>query len=129
MASLNKVLCIGNVGREPEMSYSASGTAITKFSVAMNERFTSNGQQQERTEWANVVTFGKLAETCAQYLAKGRQVYVEGRMQTSNWEKDGVKHYRTEVVAERVTFLGSGQRDDAPAYNAGGDIDPDDLPF
>ena len=128
MASLNKVLCIGNVGREPEMNYSAGGTAITKFSVAMNERFTSNGQQQERTEWANVVTFGKLAETCAQYLAKGRQVYVEGRMQTSNWEKDGVKHYRTEVVAERVTFLGSaGQRDDAPAYN-GADED-DELPF
>ena len=128
MASLNRVMCIGNVGREPEMNYSASGTAITKFSVAMNERFTSNGQQQERTEWANVVTFGKLAENCAQYLTKGRQVYVEGRMQTSNWEKDGVKHYRTEVVAERVTFLGSGgQRDDAPTYN-GGD-DDDELPF
>ena len=129
MASVNRVVCLGNVGREPEMKYAASGTAITTFSVAMNERFTSNGQQQERTEWANVVTFGRLAEVCAEHLTKGRQVYVEGRMQTSNWEKDGVKHYRTEVIAERVTFLGSGRGPREETSNADTSFDDDDIPF
>ena len=138
---LNKVMVIGNLGRDPEMRYTANGTAVTEFSVAATERFTSNGQQQERTEWFNVVTWNRLAETCAQYLTKGRQVYVEGRLQTRSWDgQDGQKRYRTEVIAETVRFLGGGgggggsrgeSFDAGPPVgaDAGGDIDPDDLPF
>lgn len=127
MASLNRVTLIGNLGRDPELRYTANGQAVTEFSMAMSERFTSNGQQQERTEWANIVVWGGQAEACAQYLAKGRQVYVEGRLQTRNYEKDGVKHWRTEVIASQVVFLGSKQQDDAPAYDGGDDADS--LPF
>jgi single-strand DNA-binding protein len=138
---LNKVMIIGNLGRDPEMRYTANGTAVTEFSVAATERYTSNGQQQERTEWFNVVTWARLAETCAQYLTKGRQVYVEGRLQTRSWDgQDGQKRYRTEVIAENVRFLGGGaggggdRRESFDAgppvgADAGGDIDPDDLPF
>jgi single-strand DNA-binding protein len=134
---LNKVMIIGNLGRDPEMRYTANGTAVTEFSVAATERYTSNGQQQERTEWFNVVTWARLAETCAQYL-KGRQVYVEGRLQTRSWDgQDGQKRYRTEVIAENVRFLGGGGQGRGESFDpgppvgadAGGDIDPDDLPF
>ena len=124
--SVNKVILVGRLGQDPSMRYTASGKAVTEFSMAMSERFTSNGQQQERTEWANIVVWGGQAEACAQYLAKGRQVYVEGRLQTRNYEKDGVKHYRTEVIASHVVFLGSKQQDDAAAYDGG---DDDSLPF
>lgn len=111
MASLNKVMVIGNLGQEPEMRYLQNGEAVTTFSVAANESWADkSGQRQERTEWFNVVAWGKLAETCAQYLSKGQQVYVEGRLQTRSYEKDGQKHYRSEVVASNVRFLGS--RDD-----------------
>lgn len=128
MASLNKVMLIGNLGRDPEMRYTANGSAVTEFSMAMTERFTSNGQQKERTEWANIVTFGRLAEVCAELLGKGQQVCVQGRMQTRSWEKDGVKQFRTEIVADGVFLaVGAGERDPAP--RGGGDIDPDDLPF
>ena len=139
---LNKVMIIGNLGRDPEMRYIANGTAVTEFSVAATERYTSNGQQQERTEWFNVVTWARLAETCAQYLTKGRQVYVEGRLQTRSWDgQDGQKRYKTEVIADNVRFLGGGggggggdrreSFDPGPPVgaDAGGDIDPDDLPF
>lgn len=137
--TLNKVMIIGNLGRDPEMRYTPNGAAVTEFSVAATDRFTSNGQQQERTEWFNVVTWNRLAETCAQYLTKGRQVYVEGRLQTRSWDgQDGQKHYRTEVIADTVRFLGGGAGggrgesfDPGPPVgaDAGGDIDPDDLPF
>lgn len=126
---LNKVCLIGRLGREPELRYTANGTATTQFSVAASERFTSNGEQQERTEWFNVVTWGKLAEICAEHLDKGRLVYVEGRLQTRSWDgNDGVKHYRTEVIANTVTFLGGGQRE-AVSHEGIGDMEPDDLPF
>ena len=128
MPSLNKVMVIGNLGGEPEMRYTAGGDATTSFSVATNEAWTDKaGAKKQRTEWFNVVTWGKLAENCAKYLAKGRPVYVEGRQQTRSWDgTDGVKHYRTELVASQVTFLGSA--DDQPR-EASGDIEPDDLPF
>src|SRR6188474_534377 len=108
MASLNKVMVIGNLGADPEMRYTANGNAVTTFNVATNESWTDgSGERRERTEWFSVVTWNRLAETCAQYLTKGRSVYVEGRLQTRSWEgQDGQKRYRTEVVAETVRFLG-----------------------
>ena len=125
---LNKCQIIGNLGADPDMRYVASGDAVTTFSVAVNERWKNrDGEQQERTEWFRVVVWRGLAETCAQYLQKGRQVYVEGRLQTRSWEdKSGSKQYRTEVIADRVQFL-SGRQPDAGESAPG--IDPDELPF
>lgn len=125
MASLNKVMIIGNLGKDPEMQYTAGGDAVTKFSVAANETWTKDGERKERTEWFNVVAWRKLAETCAQYLEKGRQVYVEGRLQTRTYEQDGQKKYFTEVIADQVRFLGERTEQRDPS----GDIEPDDLPF
>jgi single-strand DNA-binding protein len=108
MASVNKVILIGNLGRDPELRYTQGGQAVTNFTMATSERFTDrNGDQQERTEWHRIVVWGKTAENCAQYLAKGRSVYVEGRLQTRDWEdKDGNKRQTTEISAQRVQFLG-----------------------
>lgn len=141
MAGLNKVQLIGNVGKDPEMRYTANGSAITTFSLAVNRNFTgTDGERREETDWFDIVTWTKLAELCSQFLQKGRQAYVEGRLQTRSWEgQDGVKRYKTEVIAQTVLFLGGGgggQRgmeqqphyDDAPAA-AGAGVDPDDLPF
>jgi single-strand DNA-binding protein len=145
MAGLNKVMLIGNVGKDPEMRYTANGSAVTSFSLAVNRNFSSKeGERREETEWFEVVTWNRLAEICSQFLQKGRQAYVEGRLHTRSWDgQDGQRHYKTEVVAEQVLFLGgpggnagnSGPRmmdtyDDAPA--GGGvpaSVDPDDLPF
>lgn len=146
MAGLNKVMLIGNVGKDPEMRYTANGSAVTHFSLAVNRNYSSKeGERREETEWFDVVTWNRLAEICSQFLQKGRQAYVEGRLRTRSWDgQDGQRHYRTEVVAEQVLFLGGpggssgnagGPRmmesyDDAPA--AGGvpaAVDPDDLPF
>ena len=103
MASLNSVSIIGNVGKEAEMRFTPSGKPVTSFSVACNSKFG----ETESTEWFNIVTWNKLAETCNQYITKGQQVFVEGRLQTRSWESDdGVKHYKTEVIANRVLFLG-----------------------
>lgn len=126
MASVNKVILIGNLGRDPELRYTQSGQAVANFSLATNERFggRDGGEQQERTEWHRIVTWGKTAETCAQYLAKGRNVYIEGRLQTRDWEdRDGNKRQTTEVVAQRVQFLGSPPRGEAggPSGGPGGD--------
>jgi len=108
MASVNKVILIGNLGRDPELRYTQGGQAVTNFTMATSERFTDrNGDQQERTEWHRIVVWGKTAENCAQYLAKGRSAYVEGRLQTREWEdKDGNKRQTTEISAQRVQFLG-----------------------
>jgi single-strand DNA-binding protein len=108
--SLNKVLLIGNLGRDPEMRYLASGEAVTTFSLATNRRWTGNdGQPREQTEWHSVVAWRQLAEQCNDYLARGRLVYVEGRLQTRSWDDQatGQKRYRTEVVAERMVLLDS----------------------
>lgn len=136
MASLNKVMVIGNLGADPEMRYTANGNACTTFNVATNEKWADkDGEKHERTEWFSVVTWNRLAETCSQYLAKGRSVYVEGRQQTRSWDgQDGQKHYRTELVAETVRFLGGrdgaqGPTPPQPRDDSAGDIDPDDLPF
>ncbi len=109
MASVNKVILIGNLGRDPELRYTASGQGVANFTLATNERWRDkDGNNQERTEWHRIVVWGKSAENCAQYLQKGRSVYVEGRLQTRDWEdKEGNKRQTTEVVAQNVTFLGS----------------------
>ena len=137
---LNKCMIIGNLGADPEMRYTANGRAVTTFNVATNRTFNGpDGERRVETEWFSVVTWERLAETCAQYLTKGRQVYVEGRMQTRSWDgNDGVKHYKTELIAQEVKFLGNrgdgGQGGGfAPGMAVGadteGDIDPDELPF
>ncbi len=136
---LNKCMVIGHLGADPEMRYTANGSAVTTFRVASSRNYTnSQGERVEETEWFSVVTWNRLAETCAQYLSKGRQVYVEGRLQTRSWEgQDGQTRYRTELVAETVKFLGGrGDREfeastpSMPASaDSSGDLDPDDLPF
>jgi single-strand DNA-binding protein len=105
---LNKVMIIGKLGRNPEMRYTPSGKAVTSFSVATNRSWVnSEGERREETEWFNVVAWGNLAEICKQYLSKGQQVYVEGRLQTRGWEdQNGKKHYRTELVANEMIMLG-----------------------
>ncbi len=109
MASLNSVSIIGNCGKEPEMRFTPSGKSVTSFSVAVNSKFG----ESESTEWFNVVAWDKLAETCNQYLTKGQQVFVEGRLQTRSWEdKDGGKHYKTEVIANKVLFLGQRKQEE-----------------
>lgn len=105
---LNKVMIIGNLGRNPEMRYTPSGRPVTSFSVATSRSWVNaEGERREETEWFNVVTWGNLAEICKQHLTKGQQVYVEGRLQTRGWEgQNGKKHYRTELVANEMIILG-----------------------
>lgn len=136
MPSLNKVTIIGNVGNEPEMRFTPNGKPVTSFSVATNWVFTSpEGERKQETEWFNVVAWNRLAEQCNQFLAKGKLVYVEGRIHTRNWEgQDGQSHSRMEVVANRVIFLdrkGSGVVTDEKGEDVGGggDMEPEDLPF
>ena len=128
MANLNKVMLIGNIGNDPEMRYTPSGNAVTSFNVATNYRYTGpNGEPKEETEWFKVIAWRKLAEQCNQFLAKGRQVYVEGRLRTRNWEgQDGQKHTSVEVMASRVLFLDRRATVSLPAE---GEIEPEDLPF
>lgn len=116
MASLNKVLVIGNCGKEPEMRFTPSGKPTTSFSVAAGRSYTTqDGERKDETEWFNVVTWGKLAEFCNQYIDKGQQVYVEGRLQTRSWEgQDGVTKYRTEVIANQVLLLGAKRKESEP---------------
>jgi len=108
MASVNKVIVVGNLGRDPELRYTPSGQPVASFSVATNERWNDrDGKPQERTEWHRIVVWGKQAENCANYLQKGRSVYIEGRLQTREWEdKEGQKRQTTEIVAQTVQFLG-----------------------
>ena len=106
---INKVILIGNLGRDPETRYSQNGSPITNFSVATSEtwRDKTSGENQERTEWHNVVAFNRLAEVCGEYLRKGSKVYIEGQLRTSSWEADGQKKYRTEVYAREMQMLDS----------------------
>lgn len=142
MASLNKVMLIGNLGRDPEIRYTAGGTPVANFTMATTERWTDpGGERKEKTEWHRVVVWAKQAEIVGEYLRKGRQVYVEGSLQTREWtDRDGNKRYTTEVRAQR--FLMLGRPSDAPAAtpgpapdeqvaepSAGGGFEEDDIPF
>jgi single-strand DNA-binding protein len=114
---LNKVMIIGNLGRDPEMRYTPGGKPVTSFSLASSRSWVAaDGERREETEWFNVVTWGNLAEICQQHLAKGQQVYIEGRLQTRGWEDDnGQRHFRTEVVANEMIILGNRvSHDDQP---------------
>lgn len=145
---LNKAFVAGNLTRDPELRALPSGANVSTFGVATNRVwYNQNREKQEATEFHNIVVFGRQAETCAQYLKKGSQVLVEGRLQTRSWDKDGQKQYRTEIVADRVQFGAppSGGRggyqeakgDDQPSAKGGGEdiqypseeISPDDIPF
>ncbi len=111
MAGINKVIIVGRLGANPEVRYTPGGQAVATMSVATSENWTDKqGQKQERTEWHRVVVWGKLAEICGQHLSKGRQVYVEGRLQTRSWDdkNTGQKRYTTEISAQTVQFLGAG---------------------
>jgi len=137
MAGLNKVMLIGNVGKDPEMRYTANGNAVTSFSLAVNRTLQgADGERREETDWFDIVTWNKLAELCSQFLQKGRQAYVEGRLHTRSWEgQDGQRRYRTEVIAQTVLFLGSAQGGgghrmiDSDDQGQPAGVDPDDLPF
>ncbi len=119
--SLNKTMIIGNLGRDPEMRYTQSGQAVTQFTVAVNRNYKdSSGEWKEETEWFRVVAWAALAERTAEYLRKGRKVYVEGRLQTRTWEgQDGQKHYTTELIANTVTALDPRPREDGTTEPVG----------
>lgn len=126
---LNKVMIIGHLGRDPEMRYTPSGRPVTTFSVATTRSWnTANGERREETEWFNVVAWGSLAEICNQYLRKGQQVYLEGRLQTRRWDdQEGKKHFATELVAKEMIVLGQ-RREGASQFEAGPD-DDEEFPF
>jgi single-strand DNA-binding protein len=117
MASVNKVILIGNLGRDPETRYTTGGDAVTNIRIATTDTWKDkNGEKQERTEWHTVVFFGRQAEIAGEYLKKGRQVYVEGRLQTRKWQdKEGQDRYTTEIVADRLQMLGNREGSGAPA--------------
>ena len=130
---LNKVIIIGRLGRDPEMRYTPSGKPVTSFSIATNRSWVnSEGTRREDTEWFNVVAWGNLAEICKQYLTKGQQVYVEGRLQTRGWEdQNGKKHYRTELVANEMIMLGERRSAEAMEEPQGSEaeLESSEFPF
>ena len=136
MASMNKILLIGNVGIDPEMRFTPNGIPVTSFSVATNRFYTSpDGERREETTWFRVVTFRKQAESCSQFLTKGQRVYVEGRLRTREWEgQDGQKRTTIEVIADRVLFLDKRAvttlpSEDIPTEGPDEILEPEDLPF
>jgi len=144
MASVNKVILVGNLGRDPELRYTPGGTAVANLSVATNEAWTDkSGQKQERTEWHRVVVWGKQAEIAGEYLQKGKQIYIEGGLQTREWnDRDGNKRYTTEVRAQRILMLGRAEGRGAAGEQPDAGSDPsnyqegpppgagdDDIPF
>ena len=145
MASVNKAILIGNLGADPEVRYTPSGTAVANFNIATHEQWTNrDGEKEERTEWHRIVAWSRLGEICGEYLRKGSQIYIEGKIQTRAWEdRDGNKRYTTEVVGDNMTMLGKRSDDSGdqgsstPAGKSDepfNDVDPsskenDDLPF
>lgn len=139
MVGLNKIMIIGNVGTDPEMRYTPNGNPVTSFRIASSRSYTgSDGERKQETEWFTVVAWNQLAETVNQYLSKGRRAYVEGRLQSSQWEgNDGQKRFNNEIVANTVLFLdrlGGGDAGltgapDGSAPDPGGALTSDDLPF
>jgi len=141
---INKVILVGNLGRDPEIRYTPSGVAVANFTVATTERWKDkqSGEMKEQTEWHRIVAWRRLGEICGEYLSKGRQVYIEGKLQTRQWEKDGVTRYTTEVVASEMKMLGakgqgggghqSNDQSSVPEYSGPplpGTQDDDDIPF
>jgi len=147
MASVNKIIIIGNLGSEPEMRFTPNGNPVTSFRVATNWRYTTaQGERKEETQWFTVVTWNRLAEQCNQFLTKGRLVYAEGRLRTRSWDgQDGQKHFLNEIIANKVTFLdkqavaplpeekaeGTEGTEGTEAAEEGGagELEPEDVPF
>ena len=137
MASLNKVLLIGNMGKDPEVRYTASGTAVASFSLATSEKFKNKGGEwEERTEWHNIILWGRLAEIAGEYLTKGKTVFIEGRLQTRKWQdRDGKDRFTTEIVGEKMQMLsrkeGNGRTEEAAPSHEEPAPPPndDDVPF
>ncbi len=132
MASVNKVILVGNLGRDPEVRYMPNGEAVANFSIATTENWKDkSGVKQEKTEWHNIVMYRRLAEIAGEYLKKGRPVYIEGRLQTRKWEKDGVTRYSTEIIGDQMQMLGSkdGGSGSGASYDGGMDQGgaPDDM--
>lgn len=133
--SVNRVILIGNCGKDPEVKYAANGNAVAKFSMATGERFKnkSSGEWEEKTEWHSLVAFQKLAEVIKEYISKGSKLYIEGRLQTSSWDdsKTGEKKYRTEIVVSELIMLGdkSGSTQSAPDRTHETPVDDSDIPF
>lgn len=141
MASVNKVILVGNLGRDPEVRYTTGGTPVANFTMATTDRWSdaTSGERKEKTEWHRIVVWGKQAEIAGEYLRKGRQVYVEGSLQTREWtDRDGNKRYTTEVKAQRFQMLGRAQDEPSPVPEPKGSaavaesdsgFDEDDVPF
>ena len=130
MSGVNKVILIGNLGNDPELRHTPSGVAVSNLRIATNEFFTNrDGQKEQRTEWHRVVAFGRLAEICNQYLKKGRQVYIEGRLRTREWEdQKGEKRYTTEITATNMVMLGSRGEGTYAGAGAGDEAQPETQP-
>lgn len=144
MASVNKVILVGNLGKDPDLRFMPNGEAVCNFSIATTENWKDkNGQKQEKTEWHNIVIYRKLAEVAGEYLKKGRSVYIEGRLQTRKWQdKDGNDRYTTEIVADSMQMLGGKDNNDNSGYqppkaqpkeaypdDGGFEVMEDDIPF
>jgi single-strand DNA-binding protein len=144
MEDLNRAMVIGRLGRDPEIRYTQDGRAVANFTVATSIKWRDkqSGDMKERTEWHRIVAFGKLGEICGEYLSKGKQVFIEGRLRTRSWEKDGVTRYTTEIEATNMQMLGARDNADTgrtaasqvpdqgypePTYS--GDVQDDDIPF
>jgi len=130
MGGINKVILVGNVGSDVEFRSLATGTNLAKFSLATNERGRKDQDGQPQTEWHNIVAWGKLAEFCSQYVTKGQQLYIEGRIRTRTYEKDGIKRWFTEINAYTIELLGrKSDQGSQPGAAAGFPNDGDDVPF
>jgi single-strand DNA-binding protein len=138
MGSVNKAILVGNLGRDAEIKVTASGQSVATFSIATTETWTKDGEKKEKTEWHRIVLWGRQADSLQPYLTKGKQVYVEGRIETRQWEKDGQKHYTTEIKADRIVLLGGGRGGERTDRTEAAYADPlkepaaitdDDIPF
>ncbi len=143
MAGINKVILVGNLGRDPEIRYLPDGTAVANFSIATSDEWKdkNTGEKKSKTEWHRIVAFRRLGEICGEYLSKGRQVYIEGKLQTRSWEdKDGITRYTTEIVADQMQMLGNREATNSPRNAGGGypqgapqepfpETKDDDIPF
>jgi single-strand DNA-binding protein len=129
MGSVNSVFIVGHLGADPEVKHMQNNRAVCNLSVATSEQWKDkSGQKQEKTEWHRISVFGEQAESCGKYLAKGRLVAIQGKLQTRSYEKDGQKHYATDIIADRITFLGGGERGhrDTGPGDTGSQPGPDD---
>lgn len=127
--AVNKFYGIGNLGKDPEIKFLESGNAVTKFSIAITEKWTKDGEKQERTEWVNIEAWGKLAELAAEYLKKGSKCFVEGKLRTDKYQKEGQDHYSTKVIASTVQFLDRKPEGDSQGQQDAGIVPHDDIPW